>query len=131
MKKILFTLLILALGAYAKMFTQDATPKIADSSITIIDIRTAPEWKETGIVKNSIPITFFDEQGNYDIDSFLKQISPYVSKDKKFALICRTGHRTGLVADFLGNRLGYDVVSLNGGVMKLVSEGYKLTPYNP
>lgn len=104
------------------------TPDIVQSGIKIIDIRTAQEWKETGIIKDSIPITFFDAIGRYDADKFLKELDMHVSKDKQFAIICRTGNRTTSVGEFLSD-FGYDVINLQGGVVSLVNQGYELTPY--
>ena len=53
-----------------------------------------------------------------------------VNKDEPFALICRVGSRTGIVSEFLSEKLGYKVINLKGGIMKMIQEGYKTTPYN-
>jgi len=108
-----------------------ATPAFANENIKIIDIRTPDEWKETGIVKGSYTIMFFDEKGNFDIETFLKQLNMVVNKDESFALICRVGSRTGMVSEFLSEKLGYKVVNLKGGIMKMIHEGYKTAPYQP
>ncbi len=34
-----------------------------------------------------------------------------------------------MVSNFLGKKLHYNVVNLKGGIMSLVSRGYKLVPY--
>jgi rhodanese-related sulfurtransferase len=100
-------------------------------SLKIIDIRTPGEWKETGIVKGSYTIMFFDEEGRFDIPRFLEALNRVVKKGERFALICRTGSRTTEVSPFLSQQLGYDVINLAGGLVKLTEEGYKLTPYRP
>jgi rhodanese-related sulfurtransferase len=128
MGKLMLGLFMISTFMLAGVKTANATPEIVDSGITIIDIRTEGEWIQTGIVKNSIPITFFDERGNYDAQKFLDDISKHVKKGEQFALICRTGNRTTAVSDFLG-RQGYDVVNLKGGVVSLGRQGYKLVPY--
>ena len=87
-------------------------------------IRTAPEWKETGVVKDSVLITFFDEQGNYDAHAFLESLNEHVSKEKEFAIICRTGNRTTALGKFLSQQ-GYRVINLQGGIKHLISQGYK------
>ncbi len=56
-------------------------------------------------------------------------LNKIVKRDEKFALICRTGSRTTMVSNFLGKKLHYNVVNLKGGIMSLVSRGYKLVPY--
>ena len=106
-----------------------ATPDFAEKNIKIIDIRTPAEWKETGIVKDSYTITFFDEKGNFNVESFLKQLNMAVKKDEQFALLCRVGSRTGMVSQFLSEKLGYKVINLKGGIMKMIHDGYKTVPY--
>ena len=36
--------------------------RLLTEAIPIFDIRTEPEWKQTGIVSGSIGLTFFDEK---------------------------------------------------------------------
>jgi len=131
MKKIILGLLLLGSSLFAEITNIIVTPEFVNSAkLKIIDIRTKGEWKETGIVKGSYPLTFFNEKGNYDIDGFLKSLNKIVNKDEKFALICRTGSRTGMVSNFLGKKLDYHVINLKGGLMKLLRAGYKTVRYN-
>ena len=129
MKKILFTLLILATSLFAELKNELATKDFLKKDIKVIDIRTPAEWKETGIVKDSYTIMFFDEKGAYDVEKFLKELNKIIKKDEQFALICRTGSRTQIISDFLANKIGYRVINLQGGLMKLMSEGYKPVQY--
>ena len=108
-----------------------ATPEFTEKNMKIIDIRTPSEWRETGIVKDSYTIKFFDEKGNFNVATFLKQLDMVVRKDEPFALICRVGSRTRIVAEFLSEKLGYKVTNLKGGIMKMIHEGYKTVPYRP
>lgn len=129
MKKILFGLLFTGSMLLASLQNVLVTPKFVDKKIKIIDIRTPAEWKETGIIKDAYTITFFDEQGNFNIENFLKKLNMAVKKDEQFALICRTGSRTTMVSQFLSDKLGYKVINLKGGIMKIIQEGYKTVPY--
>ena len=129
MKKIIFALLLLATSLMAELTQVWATPEFADKNIKIIDIRTPAEWKETGIVKGSYTITFFDEKGNFNVKNFLTQLNMAVKKDEQFALISNTSSRTKLVSNLLGHKLNYNVVNLVGGMDKLIKDGYKVTPY--
>jgi rhodanese-related sulfurtransferase len=131
MRKIFIALFILSTALMAELQQIWATPEFAEKNIKIIDIRTPAEWRETGIVKGSYTIMFFDEKGNFDVAIFLKQLDMVVKKDEPFALICRVGSRTGMVAEFLSERLGYKVTNLKGGIMKMIHEGYKTVPYRP
>ena len=132
MRKTLFGLLLLGSTLFAEVTHIEATPKfIKETKLKIIDIRTTGEWIETGIIKDSYTVTFFDERGNYDIEAFLNKLNNIVKKDEKFALICRTGSRTGMIANFLGEKLDYKVVNLKGGLMKLLREGFTAEHYSP
>ena len=128
MSKLMLGLFMISTFMLAGVKTANVTPELVQSGIKIIDIRTEPEWVQTGIVKDSIPITFFDSRGNYDAEKFLNDIGKYVKKGEEFALICRTGSRTTVVSDFLG-RQGYNVINLKGGVISLGRQGFKLVPY--
>ena len=129
MKKILFGLLFTGSMLLAELQHVWATPSFADKKVKIIDIRTPAEWKETGIVKDSYTIMFFDEVGNFNVENFVTQLNMAVKKDEQFALICRTGSRTTMVSQFLSDKLGYKVINLKGGIMKMIQEGYKTVPY--
>jgi len=129
MKKIILSFLLLSVMTMAELTQVWATPRFADKDIKIIDIRTPAEWKETGVVKGSYTIMFFDEQGDFNLESFLRQLNMAVKKDEQFALICRVGSRTGMVTEFLSEKLGYKVINLKGGIMKMIYEGYKPVPY--
>ena len=130
MRKIGFAILLGITFLFADLRHIDVDKEIVSSGIKIIDIRTEPEWKETGLVENAIPITFFDEQGRYDAQAFVNELNKHVKKDREFALICRTGNRTVAVSEFLSKQ-GYKVVNLKGGIKRLISQGYVPEPYRP
>ena len=115
---------------FAELRHVDVDKEMVKSGIKIIDIRTEAEWKETGLVENAIPITFFDEQGRYDAQAFINELNKHVKKDLEFALICRTGNRTAAVSELLSKQ-GYKVVNLKGGIKRLMSQGYTPEPYRP
>ena len=79
-------------------------------NVPLIDIRTAPEWSETGIVAGSHMLTFFDANGKYDARSWLAQLSPIAGKGDPVILICRTGRRTGLISKFMDEQVGYQKI---------------------
>ncbi len=100
-----------------------------DKNIPIVDIRTPTEWKETGIIKGSATITFFDERGAYNAKEFIAKLNKAVDTQKEFAIICRTGSRTSMVSQFLSNDLKYHVINLQGGITHLIQNGYKPVAY--
>ena len=130
MQKIGLFVLLCASFLMADLRHVEVNEDVVKSGIKIIDIRTPAEWKETGIVENSIPIMFFDEQSHYDAAAFVNELNKHVKKDREFALICRTGNRTVAVSEFLSKQ-GYKVVNLKGGIKRLISQGYVPEPYHP
>jgi rhodanese-related sulfurtransferase len=130
LKKIIFTLLLLTVSLFAELKNEYISPAFIESKIPIVDIRTPAEWKETGLLKNSIPIMFFDERGNYDLNGFLKQLHAKVDTTKPFALICRSGNRTSTIAPYFAKKLGYKVINLKGGITYAIRIlKMKTTPY--
>jgi rhodanese-related sulfurtransferase len=117
LKKIIFTLLLLVVSLFAEYKSEYPTKELLNSGIPIVDIRTPGEWRETGVLKGAIPIMFFDQNGNYDVNRFLSKLNEKVDTKKPFALICRTGSRTSMVAPWLAKELGYNVINLKGGMM--------------
>lgn len=116
----------------AELKNEYLTKKFLDSNIPIVDIRTVGEWKETGILKDTIPIEFFTEQGQYNIPLFLKELNNKVDTTKPFALICRTGSRTQMVATFLSDTYNYKVTNVTGGIMihQMKRSDLKFVRYN-
>jgi rhodanese-related sulfurtransferase len=131
MRILFIAILLLATTLMADYSAQPIDTKLIDSKIKIIDIRTPSEWKTTGLVKGSYPIMFFDEQGNYNVESFLGKLNKVVKKGEKFALICNSGNRTQIVGNFLGKQQGYNVIDLQGGIQYAIGKKIPLEPYKP
>ncbi len=115
-------LLLFSSLLHAEYKLQPYSSALLQSNVPIVDIRTVGEWKETGIIKGAIPIEFFNEKGNYDIPAFLKALNAKVDTSKEFALICRTGSRTKMVAQFLSDELKYKVIDIEGGIMEAATK---------
>ncbi len=97
---------------------------LKDNGAVVIDIRTAPEWRETGIIPGSVPITFFQADGSYNIDLFMGALMRAVpDKQHPLVIICRTGSRSVPVADFLA-RVGYQsVYNQKRGIVEWIGRG--------
>ena len=122
MKKIFLSLILLTAALFAQLSNEFVSQKMINDKTPIVDIRTVPEWRESGLLQGAIPITFFDEQGNYDIPAFLKELNAKVDTTKPFALICHTGSRTSMLAPFLSEKLQYKVINLKGGMDYAIRE---------
>ena len=129
MKKLLFLLAFFTASLFAEVTNIYPDTAFLNKKIPVVDIRTQGEWKETGVLKGAIPITFFDERGNYNIPLFLKELSAQVDVKKPFALICRSGSRTKMVSAFLSQKLGYSVYDLNGGMLYAMGKNLPIVTY--
>lgn len=119
---------------FASLLMADYTAKpldkqLFDSKIKIIDIRTPGEWEKTGIVKGSIPIMFFDERGNYNLEKFLNELNKNIKTGERFALICHTGSRTKILGTYLGQEMGYNVIDIKGGIEAAAAKKIPLEAY--
>jgi len=129
LKKILLSLIILSASLFATITNQELSQELIDSGMPIVDIRTPGEWKETGLIKNSIPIMLFDERGNYNLKLFLEQLNSAVDTKKQFAIICRTGSRTVVLSNFLSQKIKYNVINIKSGIVYAKYKKIKTVPY--
>ena len=75
--------------------------RLLREGLTVVDLRTAPEWKQTGVVDRSHLITLFDERGRADPEAWLAAVDRVAGAGKPVVLICRTGNRTRAVARYI------------------------------
>ena len=104
-------------GPFTSLEADDFIDKV-EEGYKIIDIRRADEWEYFGVIDGSHKITFFDEEGGYDIDSFLKAFTEVVTdKEQPFILVCAHARRTKAVGRLLALQLQYkNVYELDGGI---------------
>ena len=65
--------------------------ELSKNNIPIVDIRRSSEWDQTGVVPNSILLTFFDKKGNYNLDEWYNQLRLKINEGEPIILICRSG----------------------------------------
>lgn len=108
---------MLNFGPFKSLSTKEFQHKQSEG-YTVIDIRTPVEWEASGIIEGSHKITFFDEMGAFDIDSFLETFSKVITdKEQPFILVCAHANRTKTVGEIMGTKLGYkNVFELDGGI---------------
>lgn len=70
----------------------EALEKLRAGEITLIDIRTPPEWRQTGIAEGALPIDMTRK-------TFAQQVLAAVDGDidAPIGIICRTGNRTAYI----------------------------------
>ncbi|MCK5166474.1 MAG: FKBP-type peptidyl-prolyl cis-trans isomerase [Rhodospirillaceae bacterium] len=107
------------MGVSAPSFTNinnDELKALLNKGVTIVDIRTAKEWAETGIIKGSKLITSFDESGR-PVQTFPESFGKVAGKNDEVILICRSGNRTATIAAYLADRVGYkNVYNVTDGI---------------
>ena len=81
---------------------------IADSSVVVLDVRTAAEFTE-GHIQGAIMI----DQNQSD---FVEKAKATLPIDKKIAVYCRSGRRSANAAGKLAD-IGYKCVNLKGGII--------------
>ena len=75
--------------------------ELSKNNIPIVDIRRSSEWDQTGVVPQSILLTFFDKEGNYNYDEWYEKLLLEIDEGKPIILICRTGRRTKIIAKMM------------------------------
>lgn len=115
MKKII-TCLLAVLGLtsacgqqnYENKDVQGFAELIADSSVVVLDVRTAAEFAE-GHIQGAILM----DQGQSD---FIEKARATLPIDKNLAIYCRSGRRSANAAGKLAD-VGYKCVNLKGGII--------------
>ena len=77
--------------------------------IKVFDIRRQDEWETTGVIDKSIKLTAFSKNGAL-MPNFFKKLVNKVDRNQEMILICRTGNRTSIIANYLSRKMGYSKV---------------------
>ena len=118
-------------AADLKGVSPDELESLKSAGALVVDLRTAAEWKETGLIQGSTLLTYFDANGQYDQATWLKNLKTAMhSPDQPVVLICRSGNRSGSVGKMLAQQLGFSkVYHLEKGIRGWSAESRILTPY--
>jgi len=82
----------------------DEFKQLMSRGLPVVDVRTAGEWRQAGVVQGSQLITLFDEQGQSDPAAWLAAVDKVAAPGKPLVLICRSGNRSGKAAQLLQQR---------------------------
>ena len=125
---LLFTSLVFA---EVKEIGNDEIIALMNNDVSIIDIRRADEWRNTGVIKKSSLITFFDKQGNHNKEEWMTQLKKIVNENDPVIIICRSGKRSGIVSKFLDEQANYtNVYNASGGMVSWVNSKNKTVEPN-
>ena len=99
--------------------------ELSKINIPIVDVRRSAEWEQTGVVPNSILLTFFDKKGNYNLDEWYKQLSLKINEGEPIILICRTGRRTKIIAEMMDKKFDNVIYNAKGGITSWIDKKLK------
>ena len=99
--------------------------ELSKINIPIVDVRRSSEWDQTGIVPNSILLTFFDKKGNHNLDEWYKQLSLKINEGEPIILICRTGRRTKIIAEMMDKKFDNVIYNAKDGITSWIDEKLK------
>ena len=115
-------------GGYSNINNEKLKELIA-KGVTVVDIRRKEEWQQTGIIKGSKTITFFDQLGRIN-PKFVPEFSALVKPDQEVALICRTGARTSAASKAIAQQLGYNkILNVTHGITGWIAEKRPVVKY--
>jgi rhodanese-related sulfurtransferase len=87
-------------AAAADISAPDAKAALDAGKLTLVDIRTPPEWRETGVAKGAKRLDMLHPGGAQGfVADLLKQVNG--DRNAPIGLICRTGNRTTQVTRYL------------------------------
>ena len=96
--------------------------ELSQNNIPIVDIRRSSEWDQTGVIPNSILLTFFDKEGKYNLDEWYEKLRLEVDVDKPIILICRTGRRTKIIAEMMDKKFDKVIYNAKSGITSWIDE---------
>lgn len=120
-----------ALFAEVVQIDSEKLKELIESGVTVIDVRTPPEWEQTGIVEGSLPIMFFNQKRQPLTEQWMQQVSRIITPQDELVLICRTGSRSGLIATYLTKQHQFvRVYNVQRGIREWIKQGNKTVKPN-
>ena len=96
--------------------------KLSNVNIPIVDVRRSSEWDQTGVIPNSILLTFFDEEGNYNFDDWYEKLQLEINVTDPIILICRSGYRSKIVANMMDKEFNTTIYNAQSGINSWISK---------
>ena len=99
---------------------------LLESNVPLIDIRTNGEWFETGVIKSSHLLTFFDKDGNYDYKKWIIELGKIADENGPVIIICRSGRRSRIVSNMMIKENGeYLIYHATNGIKSWIEASNK------
>ena len=98
--------------------------KLSNLNIPIVDVRRSSEWDQTGVIPNSILLTFFDEEGNYNFDEWYEKLQLEINVTDQIILICRSGKRSKVVANMIDEKFNTTIYNAQSGINSWINKKF-------
>ena len=102
-----------ATAAGGRVTAAQAYSEAAAGARVLIDVRSPPEWKQSGLPRGAATVTIHQPAPAF-LDGILAAIGG--DRDLPIALICATGIRAQRAQQFLENRGFSNVLNVDGGI---------------
>ena len=117
--------LLVSVLAHAEIIDIDNAElvRLQAKGVPVIDIRTPEEWRETGVIKGARLMTF-SFTGGFDKAGWLKQEQQLAKPGEPVVLVCRSGRRSKVVADYMESQSVKGMIyHASGGMNAWKAEG--------
>ena len=121
--KYIFCLLIFRF-AFAEVVdvNNEEIVKLSNINIPIVDVRRSSEWVQTGVIPNSVLLTFFDKDGNYNFDKWYEKLQLEINEGDPIILICRSGKRSKIVANMIDKESDIIIYNAQSGINSWINK---------
>ena len=122
--KFIFCFLITIKLAFAETvdINNEQIIELSNSNIPIVDVRRSSEWEQTGVIPNSILLTFFDEEGDYNYHQWYEKLLLEINESKPVILICRSGKRSKIIAQMMNENFDHVIYNAKRGIISWIDE---------
>ena len=96
--------------------------ELSNSNIPIVDVRRSSEWVQTGVIPNSILLTFFDEEGDYNYHQWYEKLRLEIDESMPIILICRSGKRSKIIAQMMDENFDHVIYNAKKGIISWIDE---------
>ncbi len=118
--------LVIVKFAYAEVIdvNDQEMIKLSNVNIPIVDVRRSSEWDQTGVIPNSILLTFFDEEGNYNFDEWYEKLQLEINVSNPIILICRSGKRSKIIAKMMDKEFDIIIYNAQSGINSWINKKF-------
>ncbi|MDC1184761.1 rhodanese-like domain-containing protein [Alphaproteobacteria bacterium] len=121
-KLIIFLLTVKFAFADVVDINNEQIVELSKTNIPIVDVRSSSEWDQTGVIPTSILLTFFDKEGNYDLDKWYEKLLLEIEEGEPIILICRSGNRSRIIAEMMDKQFDNIIYNAKRGITSWIDE---------